>query len=213
MAQTGDLFVKNLVDKTVYISGKGGEAESESSIVAIKTQLTKLLTNDVCRQTFISEGFLDPRIFIERSVGNKKGVSNARQTWIYTITSAFALRDKNIADMLGIDEDIRQNLIVRRAPATTLINDGGGGGITFIRPSAFTDNKYSLAEVVTHKLLHGMGIPGMYYSSMIGPDSGLSPSATGIINTIGPFIEGIVGYHDLSYLGKKYKRIIAACVQ
>lgn len=212
MTEAEDVFVKNLVDKTLFISGNGGEVEREASILAIKKQLAKLITNDACRQAFVREGFTDPRKFIERSVSLKNGLSNARQTWVYTIVSAFAIRDKSIADKLGINEEIRQSLIPRRSPATTLINDGGGGGITFIRPSSFTDNNYPLAEVVTHELLHGMGIPGIYYSTMVGKESGLSVAATGIINSLGYILEGLAGYHDLSYLGDKYKRVVAACI-
>ena len=218
------LDVQFIVDHTVYVSGRGGEAETPDHIRKIKDQLKKIITCDNCRQAYMDAGLPDPLKFLENSVEQKLETDDARQVGTYTITSYKGLQFDDIARGFRITEKERQALLASNNPATTSPNAVSGitGGITFIRPPAFANAQYTIEETVAHELIHGMGKPGRYYSQgiwkIIGVENSSSieeltvKSATGyVLDKFGSSLEASAGYHDLSYMGDAYAKIINAC--
>ena len=181
-----NLTTNTIVDSTVLDTGVGGEMEADSILNRIRNQVRRLVTDNNCRKAFIDNGFGDPRKILYNSVENKAaGDSNA---FSWTILSAFALNNTNVASQLGLSEESRQNLLSRSAPAST----DAGYGVTVFRNSALSDQR-SLEYHVTHEFFHALGYPGQTYLGGV---------------------EGLVGVHDLTYLKEKgYDAIIAACTK
>ena len=211
---SNELDVQFIIDKTVYVSGKGGEAETPDHIRRIKNQLRKIITTDNCRQAYIDANLPDPLKFLENSVRQKMETDNARQAGTYTITSYKGLEYDDIARGFRVSDDDRKILLGGKTSATTITNaaDGISGGVTFIRPSAFLDPNYSLEEIVSHELIHGMGKKGKRYSTEILSAASLSMEKRLSLYVIGMFIEGLAT-HDLKYMGGAYSKIIEACTK
>ena len=206
--------VQAIVDNTVYVSGRGGEAETPAHIQKIKNQLKKIITCDKCRQAYMDAGLPDPLKFLENSVRQKSETDDARQAGTYTVTSCKGLEFDDIARGFRVSDEDRKVLLGGKASATTIGNaaDGITGGITFIRPSAFLDPNYSSEEIVSHELIHGMGKKGQRYSTEILSASGLSVEKRLSLYVIGVFIEGLAT-HDLKYMGNDYSKIMEACTK
>lgn len=187
---------RRIVSGTVWNTGKGGDVENAGTMTRIMNQLEKIVTG-ACRRAFIANGFGDPRQKMLDSLANK--AKSGPGYFMYTIVSAFALNNDGVSNKLGLSADSRQALLNRGTAASTDI----GSGVTVIRSDILMDN-HSLEWIITHEFFHGIGIPGKYYSQSF-------PGSVVAGPLLGPSIEQAARFHDLSYLGAKYDKVMADC--